>query len=93
MEVSFELLIVLMPTILFTLATILIEDTKRILFSLLSALCWIVLGIGFVGTNPTYPAYGLLFFGIALIFIVLTLRDSLDLLRGRGKKPKDWWKE
>ena len=85
MEVSFELLIVLMPTILFTLATILVEDYK-IIFSILSALCWIVLGLGFVGTNPTYPAYGYLFLGIAFIFILLTISEALSMLGERKKK-------
>jgi hypothetical protein len=85
MEVSFELLIVLMPTTLFTLATILVEDYK-IIFSILSALCWIVLGLGFVGTNPTYPAYGLLFLAIAFIFILLTFREALSMWGERKKR-------
>ena len=85
MEVSFELLIVLMPTTLFTLATLLIEN-YRFIFSALTSMCWIVLGLGFVGTNPTYPAYGYLFLGIAFIFILLTISEALSMLGERKKK-------
>lgn len=85
MEVTFELLIVLMPTLLFTIATMLVEDYKLV-FSTLAGMCWVVLGLGFVGTNPTYPAYGFLFYGIALIFFLLTLREALDMLGERRKR-------
>lgn len=85
MEVSFELLIVLMPTILFTLATLLVEH-YRLVFSTLTGMCWLVLGIGFMGTNPTYPGYTFLFFGIALLFFLLTLYEALSLLGERRKE-------
>jgi len=89
MEVSFEILTVLTTAILFSIAYIVSEDFKqKMLFGALTFLCWFGLAIGFMGTNPTYPGYSILFFGVGLFFVFALLYDALSLLRGRNKKEK-----
>lgn len=82
MEVSFEILIVLNTAILFTIAYLLSKDRKpRLIFGVITWLCWLSLGVGFIGTNPTYPAYAILFLGISIIFVLAVVFDTVELLR------------
>jgi len=82
MQVDFELLIVLNTAILFTIASLLVrEHNPQMLFSLLSAVCWFTLRLGFVAAGATFPSYALLFLLIGILFTVKTIIMATDMLR------------
>lgn len=82
MEIEFELLILLNVSILFSIAVLLSQDYKgRTIFSAVSSLCWITLTLAFFASDPTFSAISWLFLGIALIFILTTIYESVALLK------------
>jgi len=82
MEIEFELLILLNVSILFSIAVLLAQEYKtRTIFSALSSLCWITLTLAFFASDPTFGAISWLFLGIAFIFILTTIYESLALLK------------
>lgn len=82
MEVDFEILIIFFIALIFTIVTILSRGNREeTVFSLITAVAWIVLGFGFVGASPTFPVYAILFTGIGIIFVVNTIQMTMDMLR------------
>lgn len=89
MIVDFEILIIVNVAILFTIIAILVqEDRAKVIFSLITAITWMILGLGFVGADPTFPTYALLFLAIGIIFVVETTVISVDMLRQKRWKTE-----
>jgi len=84
MIVDFEILIILNIAIIFTIIAILVkEDRAKAMFSLVTAITWMILGLGFVAASPSFPVYALLFLAIGIIFVVETIVISADMMRGK----------
>jgi len=87
MIVDFEILIIVNVAILFTILAVLIkEDNAKTIFSLITAITWMILGLGFVGASPTFPTYALLFLAIGIIFSV----NTVIVASGMMAKRKTW---
>lgn len=82
MEINFEILVIFQVAIIFTIIAILVkEDNAKTIFSLITAITWMILGLGYVGAEPTFPTYALLFLAIGIIFVVRTIVISADMMR------------
>jgi len=84
MQIDFEMLMIFNVAIIFTIVAILVkEDNAKTIFSLITAITWMILGLGYVGASPTFPVYALLFLAIGIIFVVRTIIISADMMRGK----------
>lgn len=85
MLVDFEILIVFTASLFFTVLTFLVgdRDSIKLLFNVLSAVCWFVLGLGFMGAGPNFPVFALLFLIFGVVFSVRTIIASTSMLKAR----------
>jgi len=82
MQIDFEMLMIFNVAIIFSIIAILVkEDRAKTIFSLITAITWMILGLGYVGAGPTFPVYALLFLAIGIIFVVETIIISADMMR------------
>jgi len=94
MDVEFEILAILATAFLFTIGGLVIENFKvTITLKLLAAIAWFSLSLGFVTAAPSILAFAILFMGVGMVLVILSIMDTLDWF-GEDKKAKQaWWKE
>jgi hypothetical protein len=82
-NVDVEILVIFFTTLIFTLLYFLIGEKRntKIVLGVIGTLCWMVLGITYVATDPEFPAVGMLFWGIAITVIIATIWDAFQLTK------------
>jgi 4-hydroxybenzoate polyprenyltransferase len=79
-NVDVELMLIFLTTVIFTLLYFLFggkRNTKLVL-GVIGTLCWMVLGLTYVATDPEFPAVGMLFYGIAVTLVIATIWDAFQ---------------
>lgn len=57
----------------------------KVLFRFLTMITWFTLGVFYAGiTTPTVPAVGFLFYIVGILFLMLSFKNTWDLIRMRG---------
>ena len=83
MQVDFEILIVLNVALFFTIITIVLQarkDKSCLVFSVLTAIAWFILALGYIGADPNFPAYAYLFLAVGIVFVVNTIIVSANMM-------------
>jgi len=94
MNVEFELLIILVVAVVFTVAGLSLEDYKQIItLKIFSAVAWFALALAFTASTPAYVAFSVLFLGVGIVMCILAIMDSSALLAEGKKAQESWWRE
>ena len=81
-EINFEIILITNITLLFSILYFVVQQTLgKIILSIITAICWFSLGLGFIIATPTLLALSFLFFGIGLVFIVLFFVSTFDTIK------------
>lgn len=92
MQIEFELLMMLTPALIFTIAGFIIEDYKSsIILKVISSALWFVMALSHVASSPSFLAYAFAFLGIGIIMAISAFSDVLGLLQSNKVEKELWW--
>lgn len=86
MEIDFEVLILLITALMFMVAYLLGEEFKsKLIFGSLDIICWFALSLVYVASGSTFPILAWIFLAVGIVFSVLVIVGSVDMLKQRDK--------
>lgn len=89
MEIDFEVMMLLVTAMLFTIAYLTMGEFKsKLLVGSINIVCWFTLSLVYVASETAYPTVALIFMLIGIIFTVSLVVGSANLLG--EKRGKTW---